>query len=110
MTSSDTDKRGEEEYELALKYEKGDGFEQDLFETIEHLQKAASLNHTGAMVKLGKAYQSGHGVMRKVEKAVELFKQASTMGDTDGMMELGHCYEDGCCMMGKGFQKTRMRQ
>ena len=95
MTASDTDTRGQEEFELALKYEKGDGVEKDLFEAAEHLQTAASLNHTGAMVKLGKAYQCGCGVMKDIDKAMELFKQAESMGDTDGMMELGHCYEKG---------------
>lgn len=84
MASSDCRKHpaygspaGEEEFELALKYEKGDGVEQDWFEAADHLQQAVALNHTGAMVELGKALLHGCGVKRSVPKAIELFKKAS---------------------------------
>ena len=49
--------RGEEEFEMALQHEKGEGVAQDLSEAARHLQQAVRLNHTGAMVKLAKAYQ-----------------------------------------------------
>ena len=89
MEASNSCQKGQNEFELALKFEKGDGVEQDLFEATEHLQKAASLGHTGAMVKLGKAHMSGCGVMRNTRKAIELFKQAASMGDTNGLLNLG---------------------
>ena len=64
MEASDSCQRAQDEFELALRFEKGDGVEQDLFEAAEHLQKATCLGHTGAMMKLGKAHMSGCGVMR----------------------------------------------
>ena len=89
---------GEEEFELALKYEKGDDVEQDWFEAAEHLQQAVALNHTGAMVELGKALLHGCGVKRSVPKALELFRKAESMGNTDALVELGLCHKRGIGM------------
>ena len=108
IMTSHTFKAGEEEYELALKYENGDGVEQDIFKATEYLQKAAMLKHTGAIVKLGKAYQCGHGVMRNAVKAIEMFKQASSMGDSCGTVELGQCYERGIGVKRDGNEAMKL--
>ena len=95
-------KRGEEEFEAALQHEKGEGVAQDFSEAARHLQQAARLNHTGAMVRLGKAYQCGRGVACNSNKAMRLLKKAASMGNKDAMAELAHfCSQEGCAEIDK---------
>ena len=103
--------RGEEEFEMALRYEKGEGVAQDLSEAAKHLQQAVRLNHTGAMVKLAKAYQCGCGVACDFNKAVRLWKKAASMGNNDAMDELAHWCSQGCCTdVDKGMVKKRLTE
>ena len=84
---------GEREFKLGLRYENGEGVQQDLFVAVKHYQQAVRHGNVGAIVKLGKAYQSGCGISKDQGKAIELFKKAITNGNSDGMVELGICYE-----------------
>ena len=67
---------GEREFKLGLRYENGEGVQQDLFVAVQHYQQAVRHGHVGAIVKLGKAYQSGCGISKDQGKAIELFKKA----------------------------------
>ena len=86
---------GEDEYQLGLKYEKGEEDDCDMREAMKHFQRAASLNNTKAMVRLGKAYQYGDVVIINYEKAIAFFRQAASMGNSDGMVELANCLQQG---------------
>ena len=61
---------------------------QDTSEAPRHIKQAARLNHTGAVVRLGKAYQCGRGVACNSNKALRLLKKAVPMGNKDVMAEL----------------------
>ena len=83
------------QFEIGLKYEKGDGIEQDYAKALEYYSRAADKNYAEAMYRLGRFYRYGLGVAINYQKAIDLFINAKDDGSSEAMYELGLCYESG---------------
>ena len=73
----------------------------DYHKAQEYYEKAAELNHAGAINNIGMFYLKGYGVPPNYEKAVEYFEKASKLGNLDATANLGSMYVDG-----KGVEKN----
>lgn len=60
---------------------------------LEWYRRAAALNHTEAMRKLGDMYSAGKGVIGSDREARKWYEMASKNGDTDAMIALGDSYK-----------------
>ena len=71
----------EAQYELAKKYESGDGVPQDFTEAAKWRRKAAAKGHADAQVSLGMMYDIGLGVPKDYAEAAKWFRKAAAQGD-----------------------------
>jgi len=85
----------QEQFELAQRYESGDGVSQSHSKAAELYEMAAEKNHAEAQFALGLKYQKGEGVPKDLEKAAELFRQAAENGLAEAQFALGLMYEKG---------------
>lgn len=83
------------QYELGLRYVKGDGFEKDCLKGVDLYLKAAKQGHAKAQNNLGFCYLIGSGVKKNEFEAIKWFREAAEQGDADGQYNLGICYEKG---------------
>lgn len=65
------------QYELAMRYQRGQETEPDYTEAVKWLEKAASQQHIEAELQLGMMYFSGQGVARDNVRAAEWFRRAA---------------------------------
>jgi TPR repeat protein len=79
--SNDID--AEAQYELAKKYESGEGVPQDLAEAAKWRRKAAAQGHADAQVSLGMIYDIGLGVPKDYAEAAKWFSKAAAQGNAD---------------------------
>ena len=82
----------EAQFELARMYAQGDGVKQDYTKAREYLEKAAALNHVGAISNLGEMYFNGYGVKQDYTKARELFEKAAALNYAGASYNLGYMY------------------
>ena len=85
----------ESDFDLGLRYFKGEGVTKDLNEAIELWQRAAHKGDTKAMNSLAECYDKGEGVLQDEAKAAELRQRAADMGNAEAMLKLGKSYENG---------------
>ena len=85
----------ETHYAIAMLYWQGQGVPRDYNKAYEWLQKAAELNHAGAMGKLGYLYTDGIAVPQDYNQAFEWYARAAKLGDVDGQYNLGIFYLNG---------------
>lgn len=67
----------ERNFELAVKYVKGDGVEKDIPKAVALFTQAAEAGHSKAQYNLGVIYLNGIGIQMEPNKAVEWFKRAA---------------------------------
>src|SRR5579863_5992526 len=74
----------EAQYDLARRYEKGHGMEQDPAKAAEYMRKAADLGYAYAQTDLGSYYAKGLGVKKDLQEAVRWYDRAANHGDALG--------------------------
>lgn len=94
----------EEQYNLAVRYDKGDGVEKDFNRAFELYKKAADQGHAVAQYEIGQYYYHGKGVDADVDKAVMYYMMSAEQGYALAQYELGRCYEEGI-----GYFKSPLR-
>lgn len=85
----------EAQYELASRYEKGDGVKKNIDSALKWYLKAADNGHTGAQVDLGWFYQNGQFVKKDMEKAIALYTKAASQGNPQAQLNLAVLYDEG---------------
>jgi len=79
----------EAQFELAQRYEKGEGVKKDLKEAARLYRLAADQNHLDAMTCLGNLYESGKGVTKNEQEAIRLYQLAADKNHPAALMHLG---------------------
>ena len=78
-------------FELAIRYERGEGLEQDYSKAIEYYQKSADLNNSYALNNLGICYKKGEGVEQDYSKAIEHFQKSADLNNSYALNNLKWC-------------------
>jgi hypothetical protein len=84
------------QYELGMKYETGQGVQQNETQAVYWYQKAADQGYAAAQDSLGVMYESGSGGLAKDDaQAIVWYQKAADQGDSDSQYQLGVMYENG---------------
>ncbi len=83
------------QFNLGLKYYKGEGVPKDSAIALEWFQKAAVLGFPDAQTQLGDLYGSGYYLPRDAVKSVEWYQKAATQGNVYAQIKLGMAYYKG---------------
>lgn len=83
------------QYELASRYEKGNGVKKNIDLALKWYQKAAENRHAGAQVDLGWFYQNGQFVEKNVKQAIDLYTKAANQGNSQAQLNLAVLYDEG---------------
>ncbi|MBO4311957.1 MAG: sel1 repeat family protein [Desulfovibrionaceae bacterium] len=83
------------EYNLGVRYHKGEGLPQDYAKALEWYGKAAEKGEAEAEFNLGVMYYYGQGVARSKYIAKEWFGRACEHGDEDACARHRHLNEQG---------------
>ncbi len=70
-------------YDIATRYESGDGLEQDYTEAFAWYSKAHKLGHAHATYCVGIFFETGVVVNKNLDKAIQKYKLAADRGDKD---------------------------
>ena len=84
---------------LGVRYEKGQGVEQDFKEAFKWYQKSADQGQATAQFNLGMSYASGQGVEKDSKEAVKWFQKAADQGNARAQYVLGFMYAEGRVLM-----------
>lgn len=86
-------------FEVGNYYQSGEYTDQDWQESIGWYEKAIALNHTRAMLYLGRLLLSGVDTLKAdIPRAIELIQQAATAGDAEAQFQLGQLFENGAAI------------
>ena len=77
---------------LGVRYENGEGVQQDYSEALKWFKKAAEAGNGKALRNVGRMYHYGNGVDQDKDKAMEWYKRAAEKGETDAMISIGDVY------------------
>ncbi len=84
------------QYELGVRYHRGDGVAADASIAARWLAAAAAQGHIRARAMLGTLYENGDGVKRDFFKAADLYRLAARHGnDADAQFALGNLHYNG---------------
>ncbi len=88
------------QYMLGMRFQKGEGVEQDMAKAVKWFRLAAeeSERHAAfpaAQASLGECYRKGEGVGQDYAEAVKWYRLAAENGLARAQNSLGKCYEDG---------------
>ena len=83
------------QYNLAIRYGRGEDVPQDWPESARWLQLAADQGHAPAQSALGLLYREALGVMPDDTVAVEWFRRGAEQGDANGQFLLASMYANG---------------
>jgi TPR repeat protein len=83
------------QYDLALRYFRGDGVVQDYIKAGEWARKAAEQGNADAQALLGVMYSDGTGVAKSDVNAVEWSRKSAEQGNALGQYLLGYVYSTG---------------
>jgi TPR repeat protein len=89
------------QFQLARRYQAGDGVPQDSVEAFKWMQMAAQQDQTkssrasDALYDLALMYEKGEGVTNDLSKAHDLFIQAAAGHQSDATFRVGQMYEKG---------------
>jgi len=89
------------QYNLAWRYENGEGVPKNFGKAAELYQKAADQGAADALFNLALLYENGKGVPKELGKAAQLYQKAADQGDADAQINLAALYENG-----KGVRKN----
>lgn len=80
---------------LGIRYQRGDGVEQDYAEALKWFSAAAEKGNAGAEYSLGFMYENGLGAVTDLAAAVSFYKKAAAHGSARAERSLGRLYEGG---------------
>lgn len=83
------------QYELGLRYFRGQGVQRDYSKAVYWFEKAANAGNFKALTNLGVMYVSGEGVSQNFAKARTLFRKSADQGDALAQFNLGLMYAVG---------------
>jgi len=83
------------QYDLGVRYSKGDGVPVDLEEAVGWYRKAAEQGLAKAQTALGYCYYGGQGVPLNFREAVKWYRKAAEQGGSEAQYELAACYRWG---------------
>ena len=83
------------QFDLARRYEYGNGVRQNQVRAAAWYRKAAEQGHVEAMYALGWMYDEGRGVPQDYERGFHFFKRAAELGHAGAEAEIGNSYEHG---------------
>lgn len=83
------------QYDLAVRYAKGDGIQKDAVKATDYLRRSADQGYAFAETDLASRYARGMGVGRDPQQAVEWYRKAAGHGDALGQYGLGWCLVKG---------------
>jgi len=83
------------QFNLGVRYYKGQGVLQDYHKAFEWYSKAAVQGHDEAQFNLGTAYSEGEGVLQDYHKAFEWYSKAAAQGFASAQFNLGMRYYKG---------------
>jgi len=83
------------QYDLAIRYLKGDGVEKDSTSAIKWLKKSAGQNFVSAQHELGILYREGRKVSADMDQAIEYLTLAAEQGNATAQYILGDIYQQG---------------
>lgn len=92
------------QFELGMRYGRGDGVPRDDHLARQWLARAASAGHLRARYALGWLYYAGRGVPQDYAKAAELFLPAAQGGDAEAQYMMGVL-----SIEGRGVEKDSKR-
>lgn len=97
-------------YELAIRYEKGNGVKADKDKALSLVQKAADKDYAQAICHLGMLYYEGKMVDKNITKAIEYFLKAMQEGylSQKAATILSQCYSQGLGGLKKDQNKAQM--
>jgi hypothetical protein len=85
----------DEQFNLGLVYENGNGVEQDLKQAVYWYTKAAEQGYADAQYNLALIYENGNGVEQDFKQAVYWYTKAAEQGYGDAQYNLALTYENG---------------
>jgi hypothetical protein len=85
----------QEQFELAQRYESGDGVSQSDEKAAELYQKAAEQGHAGAQYNLAVKLETGDGIPPDQAQALENFRKSAEQDNSDAQFALGKHYLTG---------------
>lgn len=94
----------EAQFNLATRYEDGDGVEPDPAKAVEYYLKAARQGHRDAQFSLAHMYYNAEMVTQDFVRALKWFKAAAERGDAEAVQYLAHMY-----YYGKGVPQSTER-
>jgi TPR repeat protein len=94
------------QYELGIKYENGNGVEQDLDKAFDCYLSAAEQGHAEAQFFLAVIYATGRGVTKDMAKSAEWFHKAAENGQITAQETLGGMYEVGVVGVKRDYVKA----
>ena len=75
--------------------EKGIGVEKNAESAYYYVHKAAKLDHTPSLIKLGDYYYSGFHIGKDITRAKMCYEKAAGKGNSQGFINLGLLYQKG---------------
>ena len=90
-----TEGEARSQYDLAIRYLKGDGVEKHAASAVKWLKKSAGQNFSPAQYKLGILYREGHKVTKDMDQAIEYLTMAANQGNATAQYVLGDVYQQG---------------
>ena len=85
----------EAEYQLGIRYYKGNGVGKDFAEAVKWFRKAAKQGFAQAQAVLGWCYFRGYGVAKDEVEAVQWYRKAAEQNHADAQHNLGVSYATG---------------
>lgn len=83
----------EAQYQLALRYQSGNGIPQDLSEAFYWFQQSSERNQPQAMHQLAKMYLQGQGIEINTAEGIYWLTKLATQGSPEAQFELGRQYQ-----------------
>jgi TPR repeat protein len=94
------------QFDLAEKYSKGDGVEQDRKAAAEWFEKAAVQNLPKAQYELAMCYAEGKGVQQDHQQAIHWLNQAAGFYFAPAQYQLGKSFEQGNLGLSKDLERA----
>ncbi|HVV69715.1 MAG TPA: tetratricopeptide repeat protein [Gammaproteobacteria bacterium] len=94
------------QYELGVRYEKGDGVEKDLKKAFMFYELAAQQNNAEGEYSLGVCYEQSKGVRKDLFIAKMLYEMAADKDHTEAQCKLGDWYNEGLGIGNKNPEKA----
>ena len=86
------------QFELGMRFAKGDGVAKDEPKAVMWLLKSAQQGYSNAEFILGVMYANGEGVKKSDAEAAKWFRKVAEKGDEYGQLNLGTMYAEGIGM------------